>query len=161
MATDEKDSDIWSHFIQGVKPLKNRTECVKPAIPKRRAPILQTREWSGLSPSDWMHHEVQTSASPIFTKRTIEARLDLHGYRQDAAEYSLDRFLCHAQTRGMRYVLVITGKGTVLKEHIPLWLQKHPEYVVSFNTAQPKDGGDGALYVHVRQMEKFRKKSVE
>jgi DNA-nicking Smr family endonuclease len=41
----------------------------------------------------------------------IEARMDLHGMRQDEAHGALSGFLRSCQARGMRWVLVITGKG--------------------------------------------------
>ncbi len=41
----------------------------------------------------------------------IEARLDLHGMRQDEAHGALRRFLASCQSRELRWVLVITGKG--------------------------------------------------
>ncbi len=100
----------------------------------------------------------------------IDARLDLHGMRQSEARQALRRFLFRAMAKGHRTVLVITGKGEqslanrpweggvdeprgVLKRMVPLWL-KEPELavaVVSFRTAHPRHGGEGALYVHVRR----------
>ncbi len=102
----------------------------------------------------------------------IEARLDLHGMRQDEAHGALRSFLHRAQGRGQRWVLVITGKGGiasraddsgddvmpvrdrgVLKRNVPRWLEE-PELralVVSFTVAAQSHGGDGALYVHLRK----------
>ncbi len=60
----------------------------------------------------------------------IDARLDLHGLRQDAAHRALRAFIVGAQNRGARIVLVITGKGRtgdgdeagVLRRAVPRWL---------------------------------------
>src|SRR5437773_83320 len=44
-------------------------------------------------------------------KLAIDARVDLHGMTQAAAHRTLNRFLTTAAERGLRCVLVITGKG--------------------------------------------------
>lgn len=87
-----------------------------------------------------------------------EARLDLHGMTQDEAHRALEEFLASAQERGKRAVLVITGKGSggargVLRDAVPRWLGEAPNRgrVLAMATAQPKDGGAGALYVLLRR----------
>lgn len=106
----------------------------------------------------------------------IDARLDLHGFRQDEARAALVSFLRSAQAKGHRYVLVITGKGGprrtlsgngdaemwspdrpdppggVLRRNVPVWLAS-PDLralVVSYTEAAIHHGGAGALYVQVR-----------
>ena len=44
-------------------------------------------------------------------RHSIDARLDLHGLRQQDAYVVLRRFLARCQANGLRHVLVITGKG--------------------------------------------------
>ena len=90
------------------------------------------------------------------------------GLRQRDAHAQLRRFLKTAQARGLRHVLVITGKGAeqaasksfyeedergVLRNAVPHWLAE-PELaalVVSFSPAPRRLGGDGALYVRLRR----------
>jgi DNA-nicking Smr family endonuclease len=102
----------------------------------------------------------------------IEARFDLHGMRQDEAHGALRGFLFGAYRREQRWVLVITGKGApqrmgfarsdddgygqerrgVLRRLVPMWLAE-PELraiIVSFTSAGPQHGGDGALYIQLR-----------
>lgn len=109
----------------------------------------------------------------------IEARVDLHGLRQSEAHTTLRRFLMSCHARGLRWVLVITGKGAqrrrgededaytsrfggeergVLKRNVPAWLAE-PELraiVVSFTAAAIQHGGEGALYVQLRNRERTR-----
>jgi DNA-nicking Smr family endonuclease len=100
----------------------------------------------------------------------IEARIDLHGLRQSEAHHRLRTFVLDAYARGLRSVLVITGKGGsgtradefldgrrnergVIRRNVPVWLEE-PELravVVSFTRAHARHGGDGALYVHLRR----------
>ena len=93
----------------------------------------------------------------------VEARLDLHGYTQGQAHSALDHFLGETQARGLRCVLVITGKGTttesatgaggVLRAQLPRWLNEpaNRARVLAFDYAQPKHGGLGAIYVLLRR----------
>lgn len=98
----------------------------------------------------------------------IEARVDLHGLRQSEAHAALRSFLFRCQSRGLRFVLIITGKGKsaaadspyrdfenergVLKRNVPRWLEEPDvrSIVVSFTTAAVQHGGEGAIYVHLR-----------
>jgi len=91
----------------------------------------------------------------------IDARIDLHGRTQSEAHAALLRFLRQAQADGVKFALVITGKGArdewsergVLKRQVPLWL-KLPEfraYVAGFEDAHIGHGGQGALYVRLRK----------
>ncbi|MFC3691428.1 Smr/MutS family protein [Chenggangzhangella methanolivorans] len=93
----------------------------------------------------------------------IDARIDLHGLRQEEAQRRLVTFLQGAQARGHKLVLVITGKGApgadayaergVLRRAVPMWLSSPAArgVVVGFETAGPTHGGTGALYVRIRK----------
>jgi DNA-nicking Smr family endonuclease len=97
-------------------------------------------------------------------KYSIDARLDLHGMTQDMAHRALDSFIGGAAKEGLRCVIVITGKGLrggaegtadtgILRNAVPRWLNEanlRPK-VLAFTTAQPRDGGGGALYVLLRR----------
>lgn len=104
----------------------------------------------------------------------IEARIDLHGMRQHEAHAALRRFLMSCFRRGFRWVLVITGKGApqrarsddefgmsergVLRKNVPMWLSE-PELraiIVSYTTAAISHGGEGALYVQLRNPDRVR-----
>jgi DNA-nicking Smr family endonuclease len=102
-------------------------------------------------------------------RHEIDARLDLHGLRQQDAYAALCRFLAHAQAQGHRHVLIITGKGNaepdadrdfwnskergVLRRLVPQWLAEPclRLHVVSFTESALRHGGSGALYVAIRK----------
>lgn len=92
-------------------------------------------------------------------KLPIEASLDLHGLRQADAHRRLESFLAEAHAAGKRCVLVVTGKGLhkeeagVLRSAVPRWLNEAPNRarILSFDYAQQKHGGTGALYVLLRR----------
>ena len=88
----------------------------------------------------------------------LEARIDLHGLRQDEAHDMLLGFLHHAHTRGLRHVLVITGKGSspgggVLRRAVPRWLTsvQFRGLASGVEPAARGHGGDGALYVRLKK----------
>lgn len=88
----------------------------------------------------------------------IEAKIDLHGYGRFQAQDALTAFLMGAQTRGYRAVLVITGQGRrggtgVIKSSVHEWLTGAAlrGVVSGFAPAARQHGGDGALYVTIRQ----------
>ena len=83
----------------------------------------------------------------------IQAQLDLHGLRRDAAREQLAAFLRDAARRGLRCVRVVHGKGhgspgkqAVLKGKVRSWLVQKQE-VLAFVQARPAEGGAGALVV--------------
>ncbi len=86
----------------------------------------------------------------------IAAEADLHGMRIREAQPLLEEFLRDCRDRNYRCVRVIHGKGlgsqgghAVLKWEVDRWLRSH-EGVMAFCTAQPRDGGTGAVYVLLR-----------
>lgn len=97
----------------------------------------------------------------------VEARIDLHGMRQDAAHTALRRFIVQTHAAGLRIVLVITGKGKldsqlpwlgedgpgVLRRAVPHWLADPSlrMLVSGYGVAERKHGGEGALYVRLRR----------
>ena len=98
-------------------------------------------------------------------KEPIDVRIDLHGMTQAQAHRALARFLANAQRDGARIVLVITGKGArpsddphgergVLKRQVPLWLESAElrPFVIGFEAAGVRHGGQGAIYVRVRRV---------
>jgi DNA-nicking Smr family endonuclease len=94
-----------------------------------------------------------------------EARIDLHGMTSERAHAALNDFILSAHARGLRLVLVITGKGRaddaphqprrhgILRHSVPHWLAAPPlgGRVLQVLSAHQRHGGDGALYVYLRR----------
>ena len=140
---------------------------------KRRAPVTETpvfeRRLPDIKPQRSFARELdrRTEEKLRRGKMAVEGRLDLHGHSQDEAHQLLHDFVMAAQAQGKRCVLVITGKGTprasanfesgrergVLRRRVPEWLSTPPlqDVVLKSVRAQPKDGGDGALYVYLKR----------
>ncbi|HEY5338292.1 MAG TPA: Smr/MutS family protein [Rhizomicrobium sp.] len=104
-----------------------------------------------------------------------QASLDLHGLTESAAHRALATFLRGACARGLRLVIVVTGKGAkpaapdepfdlekesrrrgVLRTMTPRWLGE-PDlapFIADVRSAHRSHGGSGALYVYLRKKER-------
>lgn len=100
---------------------------------------------------------------------SVAAHLDLHGMTLDQAKENLLFFLRESYLQGHRCVLIVTGRGKnspggqpVLRRETETWLTHDPlkRVVLAFCTAQPKDGGAGAVYVLLRKYKKSQGKIV-
>ncbi|WP_342219817.1 Smr/MutS family protein [Rickettsiella endosymbiont of Miltochrista miniata] len=82
--------------------------------------------------------------------------LDLHQMTVDQARRAVLNFLLHSREHNYTCVRIIHGKGKLnlsgakLKNHVNCWLMQIP-WVLAFSSAQPRDGGAGALYVLLRR----------
>ena len=170
------DEDLWHRVAETIKPLKSR-----PRPPAKALAASDESTASSATPKASLAPQppravkpalpdLTTGASAGIDKRTsqrlgrgqlaIEARLDLHGMTQGEAHDRLAGFIRRAVSAGKRNVLVITGKGFkasgetgVLRQAVPRWLNEPGlrNYIVALRHAQPKDGGEGALYVLLRR----------
>lgn len=101
-------------------------------------------------------------------RQPVEAKLDLHGYRQAEAHARLAGFVQQSHREGRRLILVVTGKGRgangafedrgVLRRLVPLWLAEPrlSPLVVAFGEAGRGHGGEGALYIHLRSRRRMQ-----
>jgi len=100
-------------------------------------------------------------------RASIDAALDLHGLTQAEAHEALRGFLRHSQARGLKLVIVVTGKGRqpdapvpwpqergALRRLAPHWLRESDlrSVVLGFEEAGRAHGGSGALYVRLRRL---------
>jgi DNA-nicking Smr family endonuclease len=179
---DNDDAALWEKVVEKAAPLKRGRNAAPPKPAKIAAPVAKAKPPQGPRPAQpapkpapKLAHvpraaplDRQTSRQLDKGRIEVEARLDLHGMRQRDAHAQLRRFLKTAQARGLRHVLVITGKGAeqaasksfyeedergVLRNAVPHWLAE-PDFaalVVSFSPAPRRLGGEGALYVRLRR----------
>jgi DNA-nicking Smr family endonuclease len=173
-----EELELWEKVTETVAPL----ERPRPKAPAKTTPAAEKPAPPGKRPKPSKPAPppvVQRPKSPAppalnpFDRRTlsrisrgtvaIDARIDLHGLTQEAAQARLHRFLADAQASGAKLVLVITGKGKpgaasgeergVLRRVVPHWLGSPAlrPVVIGFDEAGPGHGGSGALYVRIRR----------
>ncbi|MDH0614842.1 MULTISPECIES: Smr/MutS family protein [unclassified Agrobacterium] len=168
---------LWGKVAKTTRPISGRLEDLlafddveeapaEPVLPQagKSAFPRMLVEAAEVSPatSDKKPKIHQPLEKPVKRKLTrgrlpLEGRIDLHGMFQSEAHAVLLDFLLRAHERGLRHVLVITGKGRsigsdgALKRAVPMWFSK-PEYrylISSYEDASANHGGDGALYVRL------------
>lgn len=90
-------------------------------------------------------------------KLPIDNNIDLHGLTIDEARDYLLEFLGECEIDGSRVLLIVHGKGysspglkPKIKPMLNRWL-KQLTSVLAFVSAQPADGGTGAVYVLLRK----------
>ena len=165
--TDE-DRVLWNLVAKSAKPLKGRkpVEEPKPAAEEKMPGVGAMVSPAVLVPPSLpkRQHVTHVLDRPTLEKLSrgklpIEGRVDLHGMTQSEAHALLLSFLQRAHMSGVRYVLVITGKGFssggdgVLKRQVPAWLSTPPfrALVSSHDLAARNHGGEGALYIRLRR----------
>jgi DNA-nicking Smr family endonuclease len=153
---------LWQRATRDVEPLVPRTQpAPQPPLPRQSpAPRPEPARTAPSQPIALDRFAGIDRANAERLKRgrhKIEARLDLHGMTQDEAYRALLGFIRIARATGKRCVLVITGRGRigggVLKAAVPRWLDEPAlrPHLLAIATAQPRDGGAGALYVMLRR----------
>ena len=184
----DEDRALWEHVTRDAKPLaKREPPPARPPAPEGPLAKPEPKPKNEARPARPLPRPLPRPTVPakraesalehgraagVDRRRTerlrrgrlpVEAKLDLHGYTQDQAHSALDHFLGESQARGLRCVLVITGKGTateaamgaggVLRAQVPRWLNEpaNRARVLAFDYAQPKHGGLGAIYVLLRR----------
>lgn len=174
--TDE-DFQLWYYVSQSVEPMRGKSPLLLPdeqqdesfsddEVTAEDVQILieknQTKE-KAKPQLDYIKHGTQSGVDKSTAKKltggkfNIDAKLDLHGKTQDEALLSLRHFIKNSFEMGKRGVLVVTGKGSnndgILKNQVPRWMNISGirEYIIMFSYAQPKHGGDGALYVLLKR----------
>ena len=164
----EEDRVLWSLVARTATPLEGRAPPILPEAVE--APSQPAPEAPSAAPYIPAAKPKTPSVSHVLDRPTldklakgrmpIEARVDLHGMTQDEAYSLLYSFLHRAHAGGLRYVMVITGKGSssggdgVLRRSVPVWLST-PAFrplVSSHDHAARHHGGAGALYVRLRRV---------
>jgi DNA-nicking Smr family endonuclease len=187
--TDE-ERKLWRAAMKDAKPLQRgrKAEPAEPAPPPSPAspPAPQVARAPAAIPAPPPRPRAPSEPPPLgaLERRTsqklargqieVEATIDLHGHSQERAHGALLDFIARSRGRGLRCVLVITGKGAspyarhtlhgstfyevperqgVLRSAVPRWLAEAEFrlHVSGFQPAHPKHGGGGAFYLWLRK----------
>jgi DNA-nicking Smr family endonuclease len=173
-----EDRILWSKVAKSTRPLPERqsqmdafdaflaeeqaAEDASVEQAKKSAPVPASQPIPLAAQKQQPSHKHHPLERPVKRKIAkgrlpLEARIDLHGLFQSEAHGMLLDFLLRAHQRGLRHVLVITGKGSsmgsegALKRAVPFWFSK-PEFrylISSYEDAAREHGGEGALYIRL------------
>jgi DNA-nicking Smr family endonuclease len=157
--TTDEERELFHSALAGHGPVKKPPGKTRPPAPKPRHALVP----SGL--------DGRTRGKLDRGLLIPDAKLDLHGLTEAAAHRTLLTFVHTAHKRGVRLLLIVTGKGAhpvdgpfdlglaggkrgVLKAMVPRWLREPPlsEMIADLQDAHRRHGGDGALYVYLRKV---------
>jgi DNA-nicking Smr family endonuclease len=83
----------------------------------------------------------------------IDGILDLHLFRPSDVKELVREYLAACREKGILDVQIIHGKGTgALRRTVHALLEKLPEEVAGFRTADETSGGWGATWVRLRPL---------
>jgi DNA-nicking Smr family endonuclease len=173
--SNSDETALFRESIGEVKPVANRKRRLDPPPPKPQArfsraddrAVLSESMQSGPDPADMETGEELRFHRPNVNRKimrqlrggkyAVQEEIDLHGMTADEAHAELHDFIKAASAAGAKCVRVVHGKGRgsgpkgpVLKAGVNRWLP-HWEEVAAFCSAQPRDGGTGAVYVLLKR----------
>jgi len=182
------DEEVFMAAMQGVKEINSSTgRHISPKVetPPRQSTLAPENETNNLKKTiqdnidfeleytdEFMYGYIRGLDIKTFQQLKSgslnkDSHLDLHGMTTDQAQENLLFFIRESYLQGHRCVLIVTGRGknspngqSILKREAEIWLTRAPlkQVVLAFCTAQPKDGGAGAIYVLLRKQKKTQGK---
>ena len=174
--SDDDDISLFQNTVKGTIPLHQKkigVDALDTTNKQRHARRVSETETENLllndvNPDSLESYDVTVADSLEFFRSGLQTKvmkklrrgqypledeLDLHGYRVEDAYNEVMAFLNNALTANFKCVRIIHGKGRgskadlpILKNKINVWLRQLPQ-VLAFCSAQPQDGGIGAIYV--------------
>jgi DNA-nicking Smr family endonuclease len=167
-----EERELWRSAMRGVRALRDPEPgsddpAPSPApaepAPKRRPAAAASKaayhaRQPALAPGDVVGVDRRLAERLRRGRLPIQSTLDLHGLTQSEAHAAVQGFVARALDRGLRTILIVTGKGRrdgggVLKTALPRWLNEAPlrPFVLALSEARPEHGGGGALYVLLKR----------
>ena len=103
-------------------------------------------------------------------KKEIVQTIDLHGFSLENANNVIEKFIVQCFEKGVKKIIVITGKGlrsknnenpyiskdlSILKYSVPDFIRSNHnlmKIIKKVEEAGTKDGGQGAFYIYLKQI---------
>jgi DNA-nicking Smr family endonuclease len=163
LRAEERDCEQQTEITTNVSaPNAEPRRSIKPQNPVTTNP--KTQATKSLEKSVAVDIDRRTAMRFRKGKMQIDARLDLHGHTRETAYIQLLAFIHQSYQLGRRCVLVITGRGLfqkntppqergILRGALRSWLNDSAirPFILAYDQAQIKDGGEGAFYVLLKR----------
>ena len=152
----DKDKKIWNFYVSNLdltKKVQKKKEIKSNDLPK----ISKI-----LKPNVNFSLDNKTRRQINGKKLVFDAIVDLHGRTEIQAYEIIKRFIEDSFLNNFKSIIIITGKGTnskgKLKLKTPLWLKSKElsKFVVGFENMPHNKGGEGALFVKLRNINKYK-----
>ena len=153
----DNDKKIWNFYTSNLNSLKKGEK-------KKELDLTKTSiTYKILKPSANLSLDSRTKKQIKSKKLVFDSIIDLHGKTEVQAYKIIKNFIINSYLNNFRNIIIITGKGTnsqgKLKLKTPLWLKSEElsKYVVGFTNLPNNKGGEGALFVKLKNVNKYIK----
>ena len=131
------------------------------------------KEWIDFTKQIGNIHPKEADFSQTNTRINKVRKLDLHGYSISESNKIVKKFIVESFDYGYKKLLIVTGKGSRSKsydnpyvsEKLSVLRYSVPEFIKNdenldnkinrISTADIKDGGEGAIYIFLKNNKKF------
>ena len=166
----DKDKEDWENFLNNKKKNLNKNSVIKKDIKNR-----------GKDKQDWenfLNNKEKIPNKDFVYKKSIRhekiKKIDLHGYTIEEANKAIEKFIQKCFDDDVTKLIVITGKGlrsknvknpylskdlSILKYSVPEFIESNislTRLIIETIDAKIEDGGSGAFYIYLKNMNKFK-----
>ena len=152
----DKDKKIWNFYISNLKSIK-KVDKNKKINSGTTSAINKV-----LKPNVTFTLDSKIKKQIKSNKLNFDAMIDLHGKTEVQAHESIKNFIKDCYFNNFKSIIIVTGKGSnskgKLKLKTPFWLKSDDlsKYVVGFEIMPHNKGGEGALFVQLKNKHKYR-----
>ena len=132
------------------------------------------KEWIDFTKQIGNIHPKEADFSQTNTRINKVRKLDLHGYSISESNKIVKKFIVESFDCGYKKLLIVTGKGSrsksydnpFISEKLSVLRYSVPEFIRNdenldnkinqISTADIKDGGEGAIYIFLKNNKKFK-----
>ena len=141
---------------------------------KYSASIKDKKDWSTFTKELKNIYDKDSSLEDRNKNSNKIGKIDLHGLSLDKANEIVENFINESFTTGYKKLIVVTGKGlrsqvykdpyrsgkmSVLRYSVPEYIKNNENLsskVSRIEKADLKDGGDGAIYIFLKSIKRFK-----
>ena len=152
----DNDKKIWNFYTSNLKSIKKIDK--KKELNTSRISLVSRVLKSNVS----FTLDNKTKKQMKSNKLACDAIIDLHGKTEIQAYELIKNFIKDSYFNNSKSIIIITGKGKnckgKLKLKTPLWLRSESlsKFVVGFETMPHNKGGEGALFVKLKNKNKYK-----
>jgi DNA-nicking Smr family endonuclease len=152
----DKDKKIWNFYISNLNSIK-KVDKNKKINPSSISEINKV-----LKPNSTFALDSKIKKQIKSNRLNFDAIIDLHGKTVVQAHELIKNFIKDCYFNNFKSIMIVTGKGSNSKGKLrlktPLWLKNEDlsKYVVGFETMPHNKGGEGALFVQLKNRYKYK-----
>lgn len=151
----KEDQRVWNFYVSNYTSINNLNSNIKNIKQESNHAYRNLKTNLNFNINKSIIRELRNNSLPI------HARLDLHGLTVFEAKTKLKNFIKDCYKNNFKNIVIITGKGKnnrgSIKVNTPKWLMEEmiSKFVVGFHTMPDRKGGQGALYIRLKNRNKY------